>query len=93
MLTGWDCQTGGEWLTVDLRFMVERESDSGVLEPDSAPCEGAWRGAYLDDSLRALIGWFLTLDEAPAVLGGHPVRLLPATQEGVAGHLIIQDRS
>jgi hypothetical protein len=73
--------------------MVERESDSGFLEPDSAPCEGAWQGAYLDDSLRAMIGWFLTLDEAPTLLEGHPVRLLAATQEGVAGRLIIQDRS
>ena len=78
---------------VDLRFMVERESEFEVLEPDSAPCEGAWRGAYLDDSLRALIGWFLTLEEAPPELEGHPVRLLAATQEGVAGRLIIQDRS
>jgi hypothetical protein len=41
----------------------------------------------------AQIGWFITLDEAPAKVEGHPVRLLEATEEGVAGHLIILDRS
>ena len=78
---------------MDLRFRVERESDSGFLEPDSAPCEGAWQGAYLDNSLRAMIGWFVTLDEVPSKLEGRAVRLLGATEEGVAGLLVIQDGS
>jgi hypothetical protein len=53
--------------------------------------KGLGKGANMVDSLRAMIGWFLTLDEAPALLEGHPVRLLAATQEGVSEHLIILD--
>jgi hypothetical protein len=74
-----------------MRFKVERESGTESIEPVTQPCEGAWQGAYLDESQRPQIGWFVTLSEVPAEVEGHPVRLLEATEEGVAGHLIIQD--
>ena len=76
-----------------LRFSVERESETGLLGPITRPCEGAWEGAYLDSSLRAKIGWFLTLDEVPTEIGGYSVRLSESAEEGVAGHLMILDRS
>jgi hypothetical protein len=75
---------------VTKRFKVERESTESP-GPVIPPCEGAWQGAYLDDSLRAQIAWFVTLDDVPANIEGHPVRLLKATEEGVAGHLMILD--
>jgi hypothetical protein len=78
---------------VTLRFKVERESEPGSYEQVKQPCEGAWPGAYLDGSGAAQIDWFITLDDVPAELEGHPVRLLEAPTEGVAGHLIILDRS
>ena len=75
------------------RFKVERESEPGSYEQTKRPCEGAWPGAYLDELGHAQIDWFITLDEVPAEVEGHPVRLFEAPEEGVAGHLIIQDRS
>ena len=47
----------------------------------------------MDEFGRAQIDWFITLEEAPAEMDGHPVRLLEAPQEGVAGHLVILDGS
>jgi hypothetical protein len=83
-----------EWCSVTMRFKVERESEmEDLLGPVARPCEGAWLGAYLDGDRRARFGWFVTLDEAPAELEGHPVRLLEATEEGVTGHLLIRGRS
>jgi hypothetical protein len=78
---------------VPLRFSVERESETGLLGPITRPCDGAWEGAYLDSSLRAKIAWFLTLDEVPTEIGGCSVRLSESAEEGVAGHLMILDRS
>jgi hypothetical protein len=78
---------------VTLRFSVERESRTGLLGPVASPCEGAWEGAYLDSSLRPKIGWFVTLDELPTEVEGYSVRLSEAEGEGVAGHLMILDRS
>jgi hypothetical protein len=78
---------------VTLRFSVERESETGLLGPLARPCQGAWGVAYLDSSLRAQIGWFLTLDYVPTEVDGYPVRLLRATEKDVAGHLMILDRS
>jgi hypothetical protein len=75
------------------RFKVERESGTESLELVTPPFEGAWQGAYLGESQRAQIGWFLTLVEAPLMIEGHPIRLLAATEQGVAGHLIILDGS
>jgi hypothetical protein len=77
---------------VTLRFKVERESEPGSYEQVKQPCEGAWPGAYLDEFGAAQIDWFITLSEPPAELEGHPVRLLQASEEGVAGHLLILDR-
>jgi hypothetical protein len=82
-----------EWCSVTMRFKVERESEPDSFGQLKQPCEGAWPGAYLDDSGQPRIGWFITLDDVPAEVEGHPVRLLEATEEGVAGHIIIQDRS
>jgi hypothetical protein len=76
-----------------LRFKVERESEPGSYEQTKQPCEGAWPGAYLDGFGHAQIDWFITLDEAPAEVEGYPVRLFEATEQGVAGHLIILDCS
>ena len=76
-----------------LRFKVERESEPGSYEQVKRPCEGAWPGAYLDEFGAAQIDWFITLSEPPAELEGHPVRLLQASEEGVAGHLLILDCS
>jgi hypothetical protein len=76
---------------VTKRFKVERESEENLVEQGRPPCEGAWPGAYMDESRQAQIGWFVTLDEAPAEVEGHPVRLLEASEEGVAGHIIIRD--
>jgi hypothetical protein len=78
---------------VTKRFKVERESDENLVEEGRPPCEGAWPGAYLDESRHAHIGWFVTLDEPPAEVEGQPVRLLEASEEGVSGHIIIQDRA
>jgi hypothetical protein len=82
-----------EVIPVTLRFSVERESETGLLGPITRPCEGAWEGAYLDSSLRAKIGWFITFDEVPTEVGGYSVRLSGVTEEGVAGHLMILDGS
>ena len=76
---------------MNLRYLVERESKAGLLGPITRPCEGAWEGAYLDSSLRAKIGWFITLDEIPTEVEGYSVRLSEAEGEGVAGHLMILD--
>jgi hypothetical protein len=76
-----------------LQFKVERESEPKSYEQTKQPCERAWPGAYLDEFGHAQIDWFITLDEAPAEVDGHPVRLLEAPEQGVAGHLIILDRS
>ena len=78
---------------VALRFKVERESEPGAYEQVKQPCEGAWPGAYLDNSRQAQIGWFITLDDVPTEVEGHPVRLSEAEEEGVAGHLMILDGS
>ena len=74
------------------RFKVERESDENLVEQGRQPCEGAWPGAYLDEARQAQIAWFVTLDEPPAEVEGHPVRLLEASEEGVSGHIVIRDR-
>jgi hypothetical protein len=76
-----------------LRFKVERESEPGSYEQTKQPCEGAWPGAYLDQLGHAQIDWFITREEAPAEVEGHPVRLLEAPETGVAGHLVILDSS
>jgi hypothetical protein len=78
---------------VGLQFKVERESEPDSFGQVKQPCEGAWPGAYLDDSGQPRIGWFITLDDAPTEVGGHPVRLSEAEEEGLAGHLMILDRS
>jgi hypothetical protein len=78
---------------VTLRFKVERESEPGSFEQVKQPCEGAWPGAYLDEFGQAQVDWFITLDDVPSEVEGHPVRLLEASEEGVSGHIIIQDQS
>jgi hypothetical protein len=78
---------------VTMRFKVERESEPDSFGQLKQPCEGAWPGAYLDDSGQPRIGWFVTLEEAPTEVEGYSVRLSEAAEEGVAGHIIIQDRS
>jgi hypothetical protein len=78
---------------LNLRFKVERESEPGSVEEVGAPCKGAWPGAYVDESGHPHIDWFVTLDDVPAELDGHPVSVLESRAEGVAGHLLILDRS
>jgi hypothetical protein len=62
---------------LNLCFKVERQSETGSFEDIRRPCDGAWAGAYLDELGHAQIGWFITLDEAPAKVEGHPVRSRP----------------
>jgi hypothetical protein len=76
-----------------MRFKVERESEPDSFGQVKQPCEGARPAAYLDDSGQPRIGWFVTLEEAPTEVEGYSVRLSEAAEEGVAGHIIIQDRS
>jgi hypothetical protein len=78
---------------VTLRFKVERESEPGTYEQVKQPCERAWPGAYMDKFGRAQIDWFITLDDVPTEVEGHPVRLSEAEEEGIAGHLMILDAS
>jgi hypothetical protein len=47
----------------------------------------------MDKFGRAQIDWFITLDDVPTEVEGHPVRLSEAEEEGVAGHLLILDAS